>query len=593
MNVMSPPSLALPVSPGDADVALSGLSEIAEILAEPQPPARAIGDALACLSRFCGLGHGLVAVVDDTGALRPLAAAGGDPVGTAERAGGAFLHDIVATALPTVARTPGCADAQKEVRIGVPLKVARRVIGTLSVERRRHPGQSGSCDEDLRALTVVAGLMVAALQADGQPDGAPTDTRPPAVAPPAAGRVRPRDLGIVGASAALGAALDKVARVAATRLAVLLRGESGTGKELFAQAVHRLSPRGEGPFVKVNCAALPESMLESELFGHEKGAFTGALATRKGRFELADGGTLFLDEIGDISPSFQAKLLRVLQEGEFERVGGARTMKVDVRIVAATNRDLEAAVAMGHFRADLYYRLGVVPVRLPALRDRPGDIPVLARHVLQRFNAENHLRLKLGADALELLRACSFPGNVRELENCIRRTAILAPGPQIAAGDFACRGEGCSAGLLARTLRPGPRSGQGGGQGGGQGSGQGSGQGGDRAGGDRERRDGRDVQASQASAPRPSRLQAPAAPAPSAGPPSAGRGDARRAALGGGAGRRAATRVHAPRLPDAAMLIDAMEMAGWVQAKAARLLNLTPRQVAYAINRHGIDVKKF
>ena len=170
---------------------------------------------------------------------------------------------------------------------------------------------------------------------------------------------------------------------------MLLRGESGTGKELIAKAIHELSPRAKGPFIKINCAALPESVLESELFGHEKGAFTGAINARKGRFELADKGTLFLDEIGEISPAFQAKLLRVLQEQEFERVGGNHTIKVDVRVVTATNRNLEEAVARNEFRADLYYRISVVPMLMPPLRERRSDIPLLAGEFLKRFNDEN------------------------------------------------------------------------------------------------------------------------------------------------------------------------------------------------------------
>ncbi len=230
---------------------------------------------------------------------------------------------------------------------------------------------------------------------------------------------------IIGESPVLRAVMDKVRLVARSNAPVLLRGESGTGKELFAQALHESSPRRDKPFVKLNCAALPESVLESELFGHEKGSFTGAIAQRKGRFELADGGTLFLDEIGEISGSFQAKLLRVLQEGEFERVGGTRTLKVDVRMVSATNRNLEDAVAKGTFRADLYYRLAVVPIALPPLRERPGDIPLLAQEFLRRFNADNKTRVALAPSAMPVLQSCYFPGNVRELENCIRRTATL------------------------------------------------------------------------------------------------------------------------------------------------------------------------
>ncbi|MFG1431973.1 nif-specific transcriptional activator NifA [Xanthobacter sp. V2C-8] len=565
MNVMSPPTQALPAPQDDADVALSGVCEIAEVLAEPQPLERALGAALDLLHRFCALDRGLVCLVDDTGAPRPLAARRGDAAEAAERAGAAFLAEIATAGLPSVVRTPGCTGGEKEVRIGVPLKEAGRVVGTLSVERLRRAGMAGHCDDDLRVLSIVASLMAAALRAR------PVAEEPPPLKPPPA--ARPRDLGIVGSSAALGEALEKVSRVAGTALAVLLRGESGTGKELFAHAVHRLSRREGGPFVKVNCAALPETMLESELFGHEKGAFTGALAMRKGRFELADGGTLFLDEIGDISPAFQAKLLRVLQEGEFERVGGTRTLKVDVRIVAATNRDLEAAVAAGDFRSDLYYRLGVVPIRLPALRDRPADIPVLARHVLQRFNAENRARLRLGASALEVVRACAFPGNVRELENCIRRTAVLAQSPLIEAADFACRGDGCSAALLARHLRAATR--------------------GRRPPEPREMR-GENSHGAGLGAPRDADTAFEAGhPPPQLPQADAAQHAARDEASGGRTAQRARARIYTPRLPDAEALIEALETAGWVQAKAARLLNLTPRQVAYALNRHGIDVKKF
>ena len=189
---------------------------------------------------------------------------------------------------------------------------------------------------------------------------------------------------IIGRTDAMRLVFDQVRQVAKWTTTVLIRGESGTGKELIANAIHYNSPRSRGPFVKLNCAALPDNLLESELFGHEKGAFTGAVTMRKGRFELADGGTLFLDEIGEITPAFQAKLLRVLQEGEFERVGGGRTLKVDVRVIAATNRDLEAEVRAGEFREDLYYRLNVMPIRMPALRERIEDVPDLARFLVTK-----------------------------------------------------------------------------------------------------------------------------------------------------------------------------------------------------------------
>ena len=234
---------------------------------------------------------------------------------------------------------------------------------------------------------------------------------------------------IVGDSEVMRKVLYKVEQVAATDATVLILGETGTGKELIARALHRLSPRRERPLVKVNCAALPASLIESELFGHEKGAFTGALSRKSGRFELADSGTLFLDEIGDLPLELQAKLLRVLQEGEFERLGGAKTMKVDVRILAATNRDLERAIVEGTFRSDLYYRLTVFPVELPPLREREGDIPLLVRHFIGRKRGKFGSRVeKVTREAMERLAGYPWPGNVRELENVIERALILSSG---------------------------------------------------------------------------------------------------------------------------------------------------------------------
>lgn len=213
--------------------------------------------------------------------------------------------------------------------------------------------------------------------------------------------------------------------VAPTKATVLIEGESGTGKELIANAVHHNSPRSGKPFIKVNCAALSEGVLESELFGHVKGAFTGAVADRPGRFELANGGTLFLDEIGDITPHTQVKLLRVLQEGEFERVGGTKTIKVDVRIVAATNKDLKAAVEKGNFREDLYYRLKVVPIHLFPLRERKDDIPLLVRHFIEKFNTEMKREItNLSPRAMELLMEYNYPGNIRELEHIIEHAFV-------------------------------------------------------------------------------------------------------------------------------------------------------------------------
>src|SRR5687767_11820858 len=242
---------------------------------------------------------------------------------------------------------------------------------------------------------------------------------------------------IVGASGALQSVLGIVKKVAKSNSTVLIRGETGTGKELIAGAIHHNSLRSSRNFVKVNCAALQENLLESELFGHEKGAFTGADRQRIGRFEQADGGTLFLDEIGDMSASTQAKILRVLQEHEFERLGGTRTIRVDVRLIAATNRDLSAMVAAGHFREDLYYRLNVVSVETPPLRERKEDILPLATHFIRRFATELKKRLDgLDTDAQKLLVRYNWPGNIRELENAIERAALLAESPMIMSSDL-------------------------------------------------------------------------------------------------------------------------------------------------------------
>jgi len=252
---------------------------------------------------------------------------------------------------------------------------------------------------------------------------------------------------IIGEGAALIDATRQIQKAAPTDATVLLLGESGTGKELFARAIHQLSPRKKGPFVAINCAAIPENLLENELFGHEKGAYTGAVSAKLGRVESADRGTLFLDEIGDLSPALQAKMLRVLQDRTFERVGGTKTLKVDIRVVAATNRDLRAAATAGRFREDLYFRLAVVTVAIPPLRERTADILPLARHFLERFRRE------LGRDALQFsdaavatMRAYRWPGNVRELENAVERAAIL------------CEGDGIEPRHLALETGPAPTS---------------------------------------------------------------------------------------------------------------------------------------
>lgn len=313
---------------------------------------------------------------------------------------------------------------------------------------------------------------------------------------------------IIGHSANMKRVFELVRQVAKWNTTVLIRGESGTGKELIANAIHYNSPRSNNEFIKVNCAALPENLLESELFGHEKGAFSGAINQHKGRFERADGGTLFLDEIGEIPPTFQAKLLRVLQEGEFERVGGNRTLKVDVRIIAATNLELETQVEKGHFREDLYYRLNVMPIILSPLRERTEDIPELAQFLIRKIAKKQGRKLELMDSAIRLLMRHNWPGNVRELENRLERAAIMTEGEKIDRNIISMTG------LEEEIPLNTPNS---------------------------------------FSQPK--------------------------------------VDLNDPKLDERERVIAALEQAGWVQAKAARLLNMTPRQIAYRIQTLNIKLR--
>ncbi len=315
---------------------------------------------------------------------------------------------------------------------------------------------------------------------------------------------------IIGQTPSMRRIFEQSRQVAKWNTTVLLRGESGTGKELIANAIHYNSARSSGPFVKLNCAALADNLLESELFGHEKGAFTGATSQRKGRFERAHVGTMFLDEIGEISPAFQAKLLRVLQEGEFEHVGGNQTIKVDVRIIAATNRDLEAEVELGNFREDLYYRLNIMPIYMPALRERIDDIPELASFILANISQQQQCALSITESALRLLMRYDWPGNVRELENMLERAAIMSGNGIIDRDAIIQSGINETSPLLTPA-------------------------------------------------------DAPAV---------------------------ASMNLSDPELDERERVIAALEQTGWVQAKAARLLGMTPRQIAYRIQTLNIKVRR-
>lgn len=317
----------------------------------------------------------------------------------------------------------------------VPIKFKHEILGVLSVDRLF--GSKGiSFEEDLRLLKIIASLMAQSvkLHMEIEKEREAFFEEKENLKQQLKGRYRVEN--IIGQSDRMQEVFEAIHRVAPSKANVLLRGESGTGKELVAKAIHYMSPRSKCPFIKFNCASIPEGLLESELFGHEKGAFTGATAMRKGRFELANSGTIFLDEIGDLPLTLQPRVLRILQEKEFERVGGEKTIKVDVRLIAATSRNLEELVSSGKFREDLYYSLNVVPLFLPSLCERKEDIPLLVDHFLKKYNEENRKAIKITQEILNMFLNYSWPGNVRELENTIERLVVMSGGKSITASDL-------------------------------------------------------------------------------------------------------------------------------------------------------------
>ena len=380
----------------------------------------------------------------------------------------------------------------------VPIEFKNEALGVLSVDRI-YSKELGGVDDDLRVLKIVASLIAQFIKLWGsyekiekEKEGLKRELK---------GKYKIEN--IIGQSDKMQEVFEEVHRVAPSKTTVLLRGESGTGKELIAKAIHYMSPRNKGPFIKFNCASIPEGLLESELFGHEKGAFTGAISSRKGRFELADGGTIFLDEIGDLPAALQPKILRVLQEKEFEKVGSEKTIKVAVRVIAATSRNLEKLVSQDKFREDLYYRLNVIPILLPALKERGEDIPILIEYFLKKFNKENNRAVVLDNNALQVLLNYDWPGNVRELENTIERLVVMSRSDKITASDL----------------------------------------------------------------PIPLGI------------------------------KRIKSQVESTSLTsdiediEKINILNALEKTGWVQAKAARLLGITPRQIGYKIKKYGIEDK--
>lgn len=319
----------------------------------------------------------------------------------------------------------------------IPIRSSGAVIGTLSAERRlrqggSNPSQAMEADRNILERTAVliaesAKLRERILEEQLRIGSETLKEQRPKTGNNSLFRAGPFSGSLIGTSDAMRVAFELVSQVSPSDATVLVTGESGTGKELVAGEIHRGSRRSTGPFVKVNCAALPESIIESELFGHERGAFTGAVAQRKGRFEIANGGSIFLDEIGELSPQVQVKLLRVLQEREIERIGGGQSIRIDVRVIAATNRRLEEEMKAGRFREDLFYRLNVFPIHMPPLRERKSDIVLLADYFTEKYALKNNKIIKrISSPALELLTSYHWPGNVRELENCIERAVILS-----------------------------------------------------------------------------------------------------------------------------------------------------------------------
>jgi Nif-specific regulatory protein len=550
---------------------LNAIYEVSKTLATSLDVAKTFREAINYLLHAFDWRRAFVVLSEHDGCLRGLCAAGltqeeqkrllfqsGEGIVGRVYANGiqAIVPDVHTE--PLFLNRSGGADQSPGVAVAMlvtPIRADRHTVGVLAVDCL-NPDETRIFANDLHLLKMVATLMGQALLLHRSVSAAHNSMQDEARRMHKVLKPGKQIDQVVGISAPMQDVFAQVHQVAPARTTVLLRGESGTGKEVIARAVHNLSPRKREAFISVNCAALTESLLESELFGHEKGSFTGAQGQRKGRFELAHGGTLFLDEIGDISAAFQAKLLRVLQEREFERVGGSSVVKVDVRLILATNRNLERMVQAGEFRADLYYRINVVSIQLPPLRERRDDIPIMAQHFLDRFNLENARSAQFSPAAMRVLASCYWPGNVRELENCVERTATMAHDSVITDLAFPCKGNRCLTQVLHHI----------------------------------ERED----------AVSPVRLadiaivEVPMAP-PAAALPVDGSAMAEPT--------EAAARPHPVEVtPDSSdgkpegereRLIWAMERCGWVQAKAARLLKISPRQMGYALQKNGIEVRKF
>ncbi|MEN8218966.1 MAG: nif-specific transcriptional activator NifA [Pseudomonadota bacterium] len=491
---------------------LEALFRVGQVLSRSLKLQDTLQSLLQVLHDYAGMQHGMVTLRDNKGELSISAVYSGDrqaPSQVRYRPGEGIVGTILQTGQPLIIERivdePRFLDRLSLYDpnlpfIGIPIHVEDAPIGVLTAQ----PNNDGLLKDRTRFMEMVAQLVAQTVRLANEIEEQQRDLTDERDRLRRAVRANYGFNNILGHAPPMIRVFELVRQVAKWNTTVLIRGESGTGKELIANAIHYNSPRNNNEFVKVNCAALPENLLESELFGHEKGAFSGAISQHKGRFERAHGGTLFLDEIGDIPPAFQAKLLRVLQEGEFERVGGRRTLKVDVRIITATNVDLETQVETNKFREDLYYRLNVMPITLPPLRDRTEDIPELAEFLVYKVAKKQKRKLQIKDSAIRLLMRHNWPGNVRELENCLERAAIL------------CEGEMIDHSVISLT--------------------------------------GHEEKMPQS---KPAQK----------------------------------IDLNDPKLDERERVIAALEQAGWVQAKAARLLNMTPRQIAYRIQTLNIKIR--
>ncbi len=420
---------------------LETLYRISQILASGAQQRQALAEVLDALDSDLGLTRGTITLLSPDNAEIKIEVAHNVSLEKSRkisyRLGEGITGRVIETGkamiVPKVSKEPlflnrfeRDKNSEEEISfICVPITIGRKIIGTISIDRIYD--QHRSLDEDKRVLSIIASMIANDVKSRQEAflRRQELESENLRLRTELEDKFRPEN--IIGNSGAMRDVYSQIHQVSTGDITVLIRGESGTGKELVAHAIHYSSPRSKGPFIKVNCAALNENLLESELFGHEKGAFTGAIQSRKGRMEEADGGTLFLDEIGDFSPMTQVKLLRVLQERQFERVGSNRTIRTNTRIVAATNRDLEKAVMDKTFRQDLYYRINVFPIFLPPLRDRRDDILLLADFFVEQYAKKMNKDVRrISTPAINMMVAYHWPGNVRELENCIERAVLLS-----------------------------------------------------------------------------------------------------------------------------------------------------------------------